>query len=136
MQTESRFTVRYAETDQMGIVHHANYAIWFEVGRTEFLKHLGISYSSIEAQGVLIPLYEMHCQYKSPARYEDSIIVTTCLKELSRVRVSFSYQAFHAETKELLATGETKHAWTDKSLRPLNAERSIPEVYSLLKKTL
>ena len=134
MQTETRFTARYAETDQMGIVHHSNYTVWFEAGRTEFLKNAGVSNSSIEAKGILLPLYEMNCKYKSPARYEDEILVITGLKSISRVRICFSYQVFNAETNQLLAVGETKHAWTDKLLKPVNAERAIPEIYSVLSK--
>ncbi len=134
MQTETRFTARYCETDQMGIVHHSNYTVWFEAGRTDFLKNAGVPNSSIEAKGVLLPLYEMSCKYKSPARYEDEILVITGLKSISRVRICFSSQVFNAETNQLLAVGETKHAWTDKLLKPVNAERAIPEVYSVLSK--
>ena len=134
MQTETRFTARYSETDQMGIIHHSNYTVWFEAGRTAFLKNACVSNSSIEASGVLLPLYEMNCKYKSPARYEDEILVITGLKSISRVRICFSYQVFNAETNQLLAVGETKHAWTDKLLKPVNAERAIPEVYSVLSK--
>lgn len=132
MWTETRFTARYSETDQMGIVHHSNYAVWFEVGRTNFLKNAGIPNSSIEASGVLLPLYEMNCQYKSPAKYENEIRVITKLKYLSRVRTIFSYQVLNAENNKLLATGETMHAWTDKELNPINAEKNVPDVYSIL----
>ncbi len=134
MQTETRFTARYAETDQMGIVHHSNYTVWFEAGRTDFLKNAGVSNGGIESRGVLLPLYEMNCKYKSPARYENEILVITCLKSISRVRICFSYQVFNGETNQLLAVGETKHAWTDKLLKPVNAERAIPEVFSILSK--
>ncbi len=134
MQTETRFTARYSETDQMGIIHHSNYTVWFEAGRTDFLKKVGASNSGIESRGVLLPLYEMNCKYKSPARYEDEILVITGLKSFSRVRICFSYQVFNAETNQLLAVGETKHAWTDKLLKPVNAERAIPDGYSVLRK--
>ena len=134
MQTETKFTARYSETDQMGIVHHSNYTVWFEAGRTDFLKNTGISNTNIEARGVLLPLHEMNCQYKSPARYEDEILVITCQKHLSRVRISFAYQVLNAENNKLLATGETMHAWTDKVLKPINAEKIVPDVYSILSK--
>jgi acyl-CoA thioester hydrolase len=116
----------------MGIVHHSNYAIWFEAGRTDFFKNAGVLYGGMESKGVLLPLYELNCQFKSPARYENEIMVVTCLKSISRVRIAFSYRVLHAETNKLLAVGETKHAWTDKSLKPVNAERTIPEVYHVL----
>jgi acyl-CoA thioester hydrolase len=134
METKTSFIVRYAETDQMGIVHHSNYAIWYEAGRTNFLKDVGISYSSIEEKGVLLPLYELNCKFISPAKYEDEIIVITNLKSLSRVRIIFSYQVIDAINNKLIATGETMHAWTDKTLKPVNAEKIIPEVYAILNK--
>ena len=132
MQAETTFTVRYAETDQMGIVHHSNYAIWFEAGRTEMLKNAGVSNTSIEGKGILLPLYELHCQYKSPARYEDEIMVVTSIKYLSPVRMSFAYRVFEKKEMKLLATGETLHAWTDRHLKPLNAKKYIPDVYAVL----
>ncbi len=136
MQTETRFIARYAETDQMGIIHHSNYAVWFEAGRTDFLKNAGVSNTNIEAKGILLPLYEMNCKFKSPAKYEDEIVVLTSLKQISRVRLSFSYQVINAATLILIATGETMHAWTDKSLKPVNAAKTVPEIYSLLSKVV
>lgn len=136
MRAETKFTVRYAETDQMGIVHHSNYAVWFEAGRTDFLKKAGISNTSIEAMGVLLPLYGMNCQYKSPAKYEEEIIVVTMLGQISRVRLIFSYQVFNAADHRLLATGETMHAWTDKALKPIDAKKAIPDIYSVLSRVV
>jgi acyl-CoA thioester hydrolase len=132
MDTKTIFTARYAETDQMGIVHHSNYAIWFEAGRTDFLKNAGVSNSSIEAKGILLPLYEMNCKFIAPAKYEDEVAVITNIKSISKVRISFTYKVMNANTGKLLATGETMHAWTDKALKPMNAEKTIPEVYSVL----
>ena len=68
MQAETKIITRYSETDQMGIVHHSNYAVWFEAGRTDFFKKVGFSYKEIEGRGILLPLYEMNCKFKSPAR--------------------------------------------------------------------
>lgn len=133
MKTETRLTVRYAETDRMGIVHHSNYAVWFEAGRTDFLKKTGVTYSEVEARGVMLPLYEMTCRFKHPARYEDEIAVITRLKELGRVRLVLSYEVVNIKTNALLATGETHHAFTDTALKPLNAEKALPDVYALLK---
>ncbi len=134
MNTETKLIVRYAETDKMGIVHHSNYPVWFEAGRTDFIKQTGISYSEMEAAGVLLPLYEITCRFKHPARYEDEIVVVTRLKSLSRVRLILSYDVFAAKNGELLATGETMHAFTDAALKPLNMERAAPEIYAQLKK--
>lgn len=131
MEVESKFITRYAETDQMGIVHHSNYAVWFEVGRTDFLKKLGMSYKEIEKRGVLLPLYEMNCKFKSPAYYEDEIIVKTKVKLMSKVRAIFSYEVVNALNGDILATGETMHAWTDKSLKPINSQKLVPDIYAL-----
>lgn len=136
MQAETRFTARYAETDQMGIIHHSNYAVWFEAGRTDFLKKAGVSNTNIEAKGILLPLYEMNCQFKAPAKYEDEIIVVTSLKQISRVRLCFSYQVLNTANHKLLATGETMHAWTDKTLKPVNAEKIAQDIYSILSKAV
>ena len=136
MKTETRLTARYAETDQMGIVHHSNYAVWFEAGRTDFLKKAGISYSELEAMGILLPLYELNCRFLSPARYEDEITVVTSARSVSRVRICLSYQVIHVESGRILTTGETKHAWTTKALKPCNAERAAPEVYAMLLKAI
>jgi acyl-CoA thioester hydrolase len=133
MTTSTKLTVRYAETDQMGIVHHSNYAVWFEAGRTDFIKKTGISYTDMEAGGVLLPLYEITCRFKKPARYEDEVTVITALKSLSRVRIVLSYRVIRDHDGTLLAEGETSHAFTDATLKPLNAERAVPDIYALLK---
>lgn len=135
METKTTFIARYAETDQMGIVHHSNYAIWFEAGKTDFLKTAGTSNSSIEENGVLIPLYEMNCKFITPAKYEDEIIVNTSIKNISPARISFSYKVLNASSGKLIATGETLHAWTDKVLKPINAAKRIPEIYAVLSKS-
>ncbi|MDD4370755.1 MAG: acyl-CoA thioesterase [Bacteroidia bacterium] len=132
MQVETKLIARYSETDQMGIIHHSNYAVWFEAGRTDFLKKAGIPNKEIEEQGVLLPLYEMNCKFKSPARYEDEIIVKTKLEYIGKVRIVFSYQVLNAKDGSVLTTGETKHAWTNKSLKPVNAQLLIPDIYNVL----
>lgn len=115
----------------MGIVHHSNYAIWFEAGRTDFIKKTGISYSSLEEKGVLLPLYEMSCKFIYPAKYGDEIAVITELKHLSRIRIIFSYRIINKNDSRLLATGETAHAWTDSNLKPQDAQKAIPEIYAM-----
>lgn len=132
MQVETKLIARYSETDQMGIIHHSNYAVWFEAGRTDFLKKAGIPNKEIEEQGFLLPLYEMNCKFKSPARYEDEIIVKTKLEYIGKVRIVFSYQVLNAKDGSVLTTGETKHAWTNKSLKPVNAQLLIPDIYNVL----
>ena len=90
--SETKITVRYAETDQMGIVHHSNYLIWFEAGRTDFIKGSNISYTEMEQEGILIPLAESNCKYIIGAKYEDEIIIKTWVKELTPVKVEFNFQ--------------------------------------------
>lgn len=131
--SETRFTVRYADTDQMGIAHHSNYAVWYEAGRTDYIKSLGLSYSGIEAQGILLPLTDLFCSFKRPAFYEDEITVVTRLQSISFVRAVFSYAVYN-EKGALLSEGRTHHAWTNKSLQPVNIARKMPDMFAKLKK--
>jgi acyl-CoA thioester hydrolase len=117
----------------MGIVHHSNYAVWFEVGRTDFMKKLGVSYSAVEARGAMMPLFELSCRFKSPARYEDELIITTRVKELTCVRIVLAYEVLLASSRKLLATGETMQAFTNSELKPINAEKTLPDMYALFK---
>jgi len=104
-------TVRYAETDMMGVVYHANYLPWFEIGRTALLKEIGISYRDLEAAGFRLPVLEVAARYLRPARYDDAIEVITVLRERPLVRVRLEYEVRRGE--ELLATGSTVHAFID-----------------------
>ena len=119
MQSETHFIARYAETDQMGIVHHSNYPVWFEAGRTDFLKKAGIANSKIEALGILLPLTYMDCSFKNPAKYEDEITVKTKIRKMTCVRLEFEYVITNKD-EAVIAVGSTSHAWTDKLLKPLN----------------
>lgn len=131
--SETELIVRYAETDQMGIVHHSNYPIWFEAGRTEYIKKLGMSYSSIEELGLMLPLIELKCTYKGAARYEDVVVVRTHVKEATAVRLIFGYEVIKKSDSSLITLGETAHVWTDKNLKPVNVKKRNPEVYELLR---
>ena len=132
MQGEIIFTVRYAETDQMAIVHHSNFAVWAEAGRNDLLKSIGASNKIIEENGALLPLYEMYFKFIFPAKFEDEILVSTKIKDISRVRISFSYEIKNAIDNKSIAVGKTMHAWTDKTLKPINAKKIIPDIYSIL----
>ncbi len=128
------FRVRYCETDKMGIVYHGNYYPWFEIGRTEYLRDLGLTYKAMEEQGILLPLIENHCKYRIPAVYDDEIFVRTTVKELTVARVVFSYQLYKLEEDGvLLAEGETAHAFTNTSNRPVNIRKLAPELFDKLK---
>src|SRR5882724_1456731 len=110
--------VRYAETDKMGVVYHANYFVWFEVGRTDLLRGSGWTYKEMEAEGFSLPVIEAHCDYKQPARYDDELEVRTTAGLMSAVRVSFSYELVRPGDGQTLATGRTVHAAVDRDGRP------------------
>jgi acyl-CoA thioester hydrolase len=115
--------VRYAETDKMGVVYYANYLVWFEVGRTDLLRHSGWSYRDMEADGFVLPVVEAHCAYRQSARYDEELDIRTRGLMLSPVRVRFDYQVVRAADEALLAEGHTVHA----SLDPHGKPRRLPE---------
>lgn len=130
--SETKFIVRYAETDQMGIVHHSNYPVWYEAGRTDFIRKMGMPYSKIEETGILLPLIELKCAYKGAARYEDEITVKTSIKEYSGTRIIFNYDVYRNSDPTLINRGETVHVWTNKELKPLNIKKHSQEIYELI----
>lgn len=133
MITKTYLNVRLDETDLMGIVHHSNYPIWFETGRSDYLKKAGIPNYKIHALGFFLPLSELKCEYKSPARYGDRIIVVTSIKYMSCVKIKFQYKVLMEESGKLLTSGTTVHAWTNRNIEPVNIKKAAPEICSLLK---
>ena len=132
MITETRFPVRYAETDQMGIVHHSVYPIWFECGITDFIKHYGIAYNELEELGLMLPLIRLTCEYKNPVKYGDSVLVKTRLIKATKVRLVLGYEVY-AENKNLFCVnGTTEHAWTATNLKPVNISKYRPEIFKKL----
>jgi acyl-CoA thioester hydrolase len=115
--SRSQVTVRYAETDMMGVVYHGNYLPWFEVGRTTLLKELGLPYRTLEESGFMLPVLEVGAKFVRPARYDDLITVTTFLREKPLLRIRLEYEVHRGE--ELLATGFTVHAFIDRTGRPV-----------------
>ena len=110
--------VRYAETDQMGMVYHGNYAQYFEMGRVEWLRNTGISYKSMEESGVMLPVVSLSMNYKKPARYDDLLTVKTFLKSQTSVKIEFDYEIYN-QNNELLTTGNSVLVFVDiKSGRP------------------
>jgi len=107
------YRVIYGDTDQMGVVYYANYLRWFERGRSEFLRQIGLPYAQIEAAGYHFPVAEVTCRYAQSARYDDVIEIATTLNELSRVSFLFEYKISRQEDHIILATGSTKHACID-----------------------
>jgi acyl-CoA thioester hydrolase len=112
----SRVRVRYAETDQMGVVYYANYLVWFEIGRTDLLRDAGWTYRSMEAEGFSLPVIEAHCDYRQSARYDDELEIRTSGSMVSPVRVRFDYEIGRGEV--VLASGYTIHATLDRNGRP------------------
>jgi len=124
--SETRLRVRYAETDQMGVVYHANHFIWFEVGRVELLRQLGFSYRDMEqSDGCFIAVVDARCRYKAPVRYDDEVMVRTQLKNVRESVIHFGYELVRADDGELLAEGETTHIVTDEEMQA----RLLPEKY-------
>jgi acyl-CoA thioester hydrolase len=117
----TRVRVRYADTDQMGVVYYANYLVWFEIARTEWLRDGGWSYREMEADGIALPVIEAHCEYRQPARYDDEIEIRTVATMLTPVRIRFDYEARKADDT-LSATGHTVHA----ALGPDGRPRRLP----------
>lgn len=126
---ETELTVRYAETDQMGVVHHSRYYPWFEVGRTELFAKGGLRYGDMERAGIMMPMVETQCRYIIPARYEDRIIIKTYVIELSPVKVKFGYDVVRKVDDTLLAQGSTLMAFTDLNFRPVNMKKYNPNMW-------
>jgi acyl-CoA thioester hydrolase len=127
LTAETRLRVRYAETDQMGVVYHSNFVIWFEVGRVELLRQLGFRYRDMERNDDChIAVVDVRCRYKAPARYDDEIVIRTELKNVRESLLHFGYEIMRADDGALLAEGETTHIVVNR-----NFERtSLPEKYS------
>ena len=107
---EAQLRVRYAETDQMGVVYHSNYIVWFEVGRVEMLRQLGFTYRDMEKHDdTHIAVVDVHCRFKSPARYDDLIIIRTKLNNVRESSLHFAYEIVRADDGETLAQGESVH---------------------------
>ncbi|MEK4297166.1 thioesterase [Paenibacillus odorifer] len=155
---KSTLRVRYQESDQMGVVYHANYLNWFESGRTEMFRQVGFTYRELEKQGVLLPVTSADLQFKSPARYDDLISVYARMTTFSALRVVFEYQVRRLSEEEggnsedllatlgelrsmdppgeLLVTGTTSHVWVNREWRPARLDRALPELFHAIKEAL
>ncbi|RNC79774.1 MAG: acyl-CoA thioesterase [Winogradskyella sp.] len=111
-KSETNIRVRYGETDQMGVVYHANYATYFEVGRTEWLRQYGITYKSMENNGIMLPVISLNIKYKNSAHYDDNLTVKTCIKKIPTASIEFDYELWN-DKDELLATGNTVLVFID-----------------------
>ncbi|WP_405097667.1 acyl-CoA thioesterase [Oceanobacillus sp. FSL H7-0719] len=138
--------VQYKDTDQMGIVHHGNYINWFEVGRTEWMRHHGMSYHKMEELGLLLPVMDVNATYKKSAHFDDCVAIFTKAANCSPVRLEFQYEARRISEAtynqldgsvsepngELLAKGTTKHMWVNPEWKPVRLNKTAPEVYAIL----
>ena len=138
--------VRYAETDKMGVVYHVNYANWFEYGRTELIRELGISYRELEEQGLLLPVVDLHLQFMQPARYDDRIAIYTSIADFTNVRITFETEIYRIpegaqpdrESSRMepagdkLVTGTTTLVWVGRNWKPARLDREAPDVHRLL----
>ncbi|PZD94062.1 acyl-CoA thioesterase [Paenibacillus sambharensis] len=149
-----RLRVRYQETDQMAVVYHANYANWFEIGRTEYIRQAGVPYRTFEEMGLLLPVTELTIKFEKPALYDDLVLICTRLADMSPLRVAFETQvrrllpeeAGSAEPDgsasagdlpgELLVWGGTRHVWVNRDWKPHRLDRTAPALYERLQSLL
>jgi acyl-CoA thioester hydrolase len=130
--TESRLRVRYAETDQMGVVYYANYLVWMEVGRVDLCKACGFNYRDMEAEdGIFLAVAEAHCRYRSPARFDDEVIVRTSIESANTRMVTFTYDMRLAEGDRRLATGYTRHVFVSRAMRPTHLPAKYYELFGI-----
>ena len=129
---DARVRVRYAETDQMGVVYHANYLVWFEVGRVELLRSLGFDYKQIEDDGFGIAVVEAVARYKAPAKYDDELLIRTRIHTMSGVILKFGYEVLRAADNVLLCEGETTHIVVDRAMK----KSRMPEKYTVAMRAL
>jgi len=123
---ETTVRVRYAETDQMGVVYYANFFVWFEVARVELMRHLGFSYKQMEIEDdSFVVVAKASCTYKQPAKFDDVIRIRTQVSESRKRTITFSYEVFKDGANSVIATGETLHVICDKNGRP----KSLPDKY-------
>ena len=123
---ETRIRVRYAETDQMGVVYHSNHFIWFEVGRVELLRQFGFTYKEMEKDDdCFIAVVDARCRYRAPVHYDDEVVVRTYLKRVREKMIHFGYELRKADNGNLLAEGETTHIVANSKMKP----RALPQKY-------
>src|SRR6266699_2275947 len=120
--------VRYPEVDRMGVAHHANHFVWFEIGRTELMRARGVDYRRLEDEGIFLPVIEAACTYRAPARYDEVLRVHTRIEGAGAVRVAFTYRIESEPGGPLVATGSTRHAAVDRRGRPRRLPAGIREL--------
>ena len=128
--TASTVRVRYAETDKMGVVYYANYLVWFEIGRTDWLRETGWTYRAMEDDGFQLPVVEAHCQYRHGARYDDELEIRTRAERVSPARIRFDYEVARRVDGRVLADGHTVHATIGPNGRPARLPDRIKDLFA------
>lgn len=131
--SKTYITVRYAETDMMGIVHHSRYYPWFEAARSDFIRQFGKSYRDMEAEGILMPLTETHAHYYGGLTYEDEAVVICRLSEMGVAKCKFEYEVYRCSDNKLMTTGYTKHGFVNRDFVPINLKKCAYDMWELLK---
>ena len=134
--SKTYLTVRYAETDMMGIVHHSRYYPWFEQARTDFIKSCGMSYGEMERSGILLPLTRTEARYHYGLTYEDEVMVTCRLTKLTVARCEFSYEVYKLPSMKLMSEGKTEHGFVGSEFKPINLKKQNRELFDKLKELM
>lgn len=135
MANITEVTVRYAETDCMGVVHHAVYPVWFEIARTDYIKAAGMSYADMEKRGVMLPVTGISCRYRLPAKYDDTLLIEARISRLTPARIEFEYTVTKKGETEVLATGTSSHGFVDsRTFKPLNFKKAMPDFFAIMEK--
>ncbi|EHQ89943.1 acyl-CoA thioesterase [Desulfosporosinus youngiae] len=121
LSSNTRLRVRYAETDQMGIVYHSNYLIWFEVGRSELFRELNLPYTEFEKQGLGLAVVEANCRYRKSTHYDEELVIVTEVEKMTSRSIAFTYHVYHDET--LVAEGKTFHVFVNREGRPADVRK-------------
>lgn len=133
---QTKVEVRYQETDQMGVVYHANYLVWFEIGRTKFIEQLGFKYAEMEQNNIVSPVVDLQISYKRPAIYGDVLTIFTWLEKYSGIRTTYGYRIENKQN-EILVTGTSDHVIVDKeTFKPLQLRKVYPEWHQAYKAQL
>ena len=127
---DSRTRVRYKDTDQMGIAHHSNYIVWFEIGRTDLCRETGFPYSEIERRGFLLVVTEVGCRFRIPFRYDEEVVIRTTVEQAASRAMRFSYELLNASAEVQHATGFSAHMWLDRETRkPVRADPDVMKAF-------
>jgi len=127
---ESRVRVRYKETDAMGIAHHSNYIVWFEIGRTDYCRAAGFPYAMIEERGRVLVVTEVSCRYRIPYRYDDDVVIRTSVAESASRMMKFAYELLDASGERVHARGFSSHVWVDRQTwRPTMADEEVMSAF-------